>query len=227
MHQNIEREVKQRTEEMRQQNIELNEAYLSTILALVGAVDMEHGYDKSQSERVGKFAQMIGRRMGVEEARIQRICIAATLHDIGTLAISREMLHKPGPLSAEEAREMRRHPLLAVKMLDSVPWLRDVMPLIRHHHEWYNGDARGYPDNIKGDSIDLGARIIHVADAINAMTSHRPYRKTYSPEKVKEELRKSSGTQFDPQTVGCAVGLMEEMGEEFLHLKPRKHQEIS
>jgi HD-GYP domain-containing protein (c-di-GMP phosphodiesterase class II) len=176
LNKNLEKKVIERTREIWRKNLELSLAYMNTIKALAGAIDAKDTYTGGHSARVGMYAGMIARRMGMEEGRVRRVYIAGILHDVGKIGIREGVLLKPGRLTREEYEEMKRHPILSAQILRPVPWLQDVTPAIRHHHEWFNGDRRGYPDQLKGDSIDIGARVILVADTIDAMTTNRPYR---------------------------------------------------
>ncbi len=215
LYQDLENKVAERTDELRRRIAELSFAYVSTIKALVCAIDAKQGYKGSHSERVGRHAGAIARRMGLEEARAKRIYIAGLLHDVGILGIRENVLLKPGPLSEEEIKEVRKHPLLSVQFLSAVPSLQDILPIIRHHHEWFDGDARGYPDGLSGDSIELGARILAVANVLDAMSSDRPHRASRSVEQVKAELKAGAGSQFDPEVIESALSLLTEHGERF------------
>jgi response regulator RpfG family c-di-GMP phosphodiesterase len=216
LYQDLENKVAERTDELRRRIAELFLTYVSTIKALVRAIDAKHGYEGSHSERVGRCAGAIARRMGLEEARAQRIYIAGLLHDIGILGIREHVLLKSGPLSEEEIAEIRKHPLLSVQFLSEVPSLRDILPIIRHHHEWFGGDRQGYPDGISGHAIELGARILAVADALDAMSSDRPHRSSLSVDQVRAELKAGAGSQFDPEVIESALSLLAEHGEHFI-----------
>ncbi len=215
LNKNLELKVLERTRELAEKNIELSLAYLNTIKALAGAIDAKDQYTGGHSARVGMYAGMIARRMGLEEERVRRVYIAGILHDVGKIGIREAVLLKPGRLTREEYDEMKRHPILSAQIVKPVHWLADVAPAIRHHHEWFNGDPRGYPDQLKRDAIDLGARVILVADTIDAMSTNRPYRKALPLEKVARELRLYAGTQFDPDVVTGAIDLFKERGEGF------------
>lgn len=215
LNKNLETKVAERTQEIRQKNMELSLAYMNTIKALAGAIDAKDTYTGGHSARVGMYAGMIARQMGLEEHRVRRVYIAGILHDIGKIGIREGVLLKPGRLTRDEYEEMKKHPILSAQILSPVPWLQDVRSAIRHHHEWFNGDRRGYPDQLKGDSIDLGARIILVADTIDAMTTNRPYRNALPLEKVTRELNVYMSSQFDPEVARAALSLFEERGESF------------
>jgi HD-GYP domain-containing protein (c-di-GMP phosphodiesterase class II) len=132
---------------------------------------------------------------------------AGLLHDIGKLGIPMEILTKPGKLTRDEFEIIKRHAAMGGDLVKNSPSLRPLIPIIRHHHEFYNGG--GYPDKLAGNQISIEARIVAVADAIEAMISDRPYRKALRLEQVIEELRKNSGTQFDPLVVKEAVKMLE------------------
>jgi response regulator RpfG family c-di-GMP phosphodiesterase len=216
LYQDLENKVAERTDELQRRIAELSLTHVNTIKALVCAIDAKHGYEGSHSERVGRYAGAIARRMGLEEARARRVYIAGLLHDVGILGIRENVLLKAGPLSEDEIVEMRKHPLLSVQILRAVPSLQDILPIIRNHHEWFNGDPVGYPDGLSGDSIDQGARILAVANVLDAMSSDRPHRPALSIEKVKAELRDGAGKQFDPEVIESALSLLSEHGERFL-----------
>lgn len=222
LRQNLEARVVERTLELSSRNVELGQAYIGTLKSLVSAIDGLHRCAVGHSERVAYYAGLIARRMGLEEPRVTRMHIAGLLHDVGKLGVRAEIFGKPGPLAPDEVHEMQRHPMLGAQILERVHWLSDVIPMIRHHHEWFDGDPRGYPDHLKGDAIPLGARVILVADAIEAMSSDRPFRKAYSRKYLMGELEKCAGTRFDPEVVGCALALLEEGGEGFLLEPPRE-----
>jgi HD-GYP domain-containing protein (c-di-GMP phosphodiesterase class II) len=152
------------------------------------------------ANHVGAMAALIP-----ELSEIQRgVCVdAAWLHDIGKLTLRRNTLLKPGPLSNDEWTEMRLHPLRGADYLEPSHTLAPLSPLVRHHHEWHDG--RGYPDALRGNEVQLGARLIGVADAFDAMTSWRPYRSTLAVPDALNELRRCAGTQFDPEIVDLFV----------------------
>jgi len=126
------------------------------------------------------------------------------------------VITKPDRLTPEEYDEIKKHPEIGAKILEPVDFLKDVTPCVRHHHEWYDGSTRGYPDRLSGDQIPLPSRIILVADTVEAMTSDRPYRKALSLEAVVREVHKYSGTQFDPKVTASFLTLLEREGEGFI-----------
>jgi len=165
---------------------------------MVAAIEARDPYTSGHSRRVADKARVIARAVGVREREIQRIVAAALLHDVGKIhEVFGPILSKPGRLTPEEQVIMRTHPIKSAELAGKVTDLRDVVPLIRHHHE--NWDGTGYPDGLKADGIPLGSRIIMFADTIDAMTTDRPYRAALDSTSVRRELLRFRGTQFDPQ----------------------------
>jgi diguanylate cyclase (GGDEF)-like protein len=166
--------------------------------SLAKAVDARDAYTGSHSERVGDLAARIARRLGIEEPQIELTRLAASLHDLGKLAIPEEILRKPGALNESERLVLQRHPQIGYRMLESLG-VEPIADWVLHHHERWDGS--GYPDRLRGDDIPLGARIIFVADAYDAMTSERVYRKPLSEGEALDELERCAGSQFDPAIV--------------------------
>jgi diguanylate cyclase (GGDEF)-like protein len=174
--------------------------------SLAKAVDARDAYIGSHSDRVGELAARIARRLGVEESQVELTRVAASLHDLGKLAIPEEILRKPGALNASERLVLQRHPQIGHRMLESLG-VEPIAEWVLHHHERWDG--AGYPNRLRGEEIPLGARIIFVADAYDAMTSERVYREARSPSDALEELERCSGSQFDPTIVDACS---EELG---------------
>jgi len=165
---------------------------------MVAAIEARDPYTSGHSRRVADKARVIAKVVGLGAKEIERIVAAALLHDVGKIhEVFGPILSKPGRLTPEEQVVMRTHPVKSAELADKVTELRDVVPLIRHHHE--NWDGTGYPDCLKGDAIPLGSRIIMFADTIDAMTTDRPYRAALDATAVRKELLRFRGTQFDPQ----------------------------
>jgi putative nucleotidyltransferase with HDIG domain len=164
---------------------------------MVAAIEARDPYTSGHSRRVADKARVIARAVGLREKEIERIVAAALLHDVGKIhEVFGPILSKPGRLTPEEQVIMRTHPIKSAELAGKVTELRDVVPLIRHHHE--NFDGSGYPDGLKGDGIPVGSRIIMFADTIDAMTTDRPYRAALDATSVRKELLRFRGTQFDP-----------------------------
>ena len=172
--------------------------YNSELLELlVQTVEMRDPYTSGHSQRVSKYARIIARTIGLSPRQIDRIAVAALLHDVGKIhEIFEPILKKPGKLTPDERAIMELHPLKSVELAEKVSELEDVLPSIRHHHE--NFDGTGYPDRLAGKNIPLGARVIMFADTIDAMMTDRPYRKALTEKEVRAELSRMKGRQFDP-----------------------------
>ncbi|HEY8153496.1 MAG TPA: HD domain-containing phosphohydrolase [Myxococcota bacterium] len=216
MNRNLEGKVRDRTKQVAEKHQELRTAYIQTIRALAEAVDAKDAYTRGHSERVGVYASKITREMGFQKEFIERVYIAGLLHDVGKIGVRDFVITKPDRLTPEEYAEIKQHPTIGAKILEPVDFLSDVAPCVRHHHEWFDGSDRGYPDRLSGDAIPLPSRIILVADTVEAMTSDRPYRKALPLDIVYTELTKYSGSQFDPACVDAFLRLLEREGEGFL-----------
>ena len=216
MNRNLEYKVRDRTKQVAEKHAELRTAYIQTIRALAEAVDAKDAYTRGHSERVGVYASKIAREVGLPRELIERVYIAGLLHDVGKIGIRDYVITKPDRLTAEEYEEIKRHPEIGAKILVPVSFLSDVVDCVRHHHEWFDGSSRGYPDNLRGDRIPLPSRIILVADTVEAMTSDRPYRRGLGLETVVRELHKYSGSQFDPACVDACLRLLDREAEDFI-----------
>jgi diguanylate cyclase (GGDEF)-like protein len=166
--------------------------------SLAKAVDARDVYTGSHSERVGELSARIARRLAIDEPQVELIRLAGSLHDLGKLAIPEEILRKPGALNESERLVLQRHPQIGYRMLESLG-VEPIADWVLHHHERWDG--AGYPDRLRGEEIPIGARIIFVADAFDAMTSERVYRKPLSEREALEELERCAGSQFDPAIV--------------------------
>ena len=179
----------------------LKETYDATLEALAAALDARDTETGGHSSRVTVYTMDMAQHLGVEKASEEWTDIerAALLHDVGKIGISDAILNKAGPLTPEEWQEMRKHPSIGYEMLKDVEFLSNAAQIVYCHHERYDG--RGYPEGLKGDAVPLGARVFAVADAFDAMTSNRPYRRALPVEKAREEILGNAGSQFDPKVV--------------------------
>lgn len=182
---------------------ELEGAFLSTIGVLADAVELQDDYTGEHSNEVAELAVRVGRRLGVGGDELDRLRYGALLHDVGKIGIPGELLRKPGPLTASERERMDEHTAIGARMLERIPFLAPVAPLVRSAHERYDGG--GYPDGLAGDEIPLGAMIIATCDAFHAMTSDRSYRRAMPQEQAIRELRQHAGTQFDPAVAEALI----------------------
>jgi putative nucleotidyltransferase with HDIG domain len=216
MNASLERKVEERTHELHRKNLELRKAFLSTVRALSEAVDAKDPYTRGHSERVGVYASRIARELGCKHDFLERIYLAGLLHDIGKIGIPDAIIGKPDRLTPEEYAVMKRHPEIGARILEAVDFLSDIVPCVRHHHEWYDGSTRGYPDRLTGGEIPFPSRIILVADTVEAMTSDRPYRKALPLERVVEEIQTFRGTQFDPDAADAFIRIAEREEASFI-----------
>jgi len=182
---------------------------LDTFTALAFAVDAKDSFTRRHSQEVSRLATQIARRRGLPAPEVEQIKLAGIVHDIGKIHVPESVLHKPGALTAKEFETMRDHVIWGAKILEPLKEM-SIERMVRHHHESFDG--LGYPDGLKGEEIPLGARIIAVADAFDAIISNRAYRKARSVDEALAELRRCQGTQFDPSLVETLVRLIESGG---------------
>jgi len=173
-HKNLERLVEERTAKLQLAYRTLKKAYLDSVKVLAEAIDAKDPYTRGHSDRVRKMSLQIATSLGFTEDRMEILEYGALLHDIGKIGIHDEILRKPGALSPEEYQTIQVHPLIGVKIVEGIEFFKDKIPMIRHHHEHFDGN--GYPDGLAGEAIPLEARIIAVPDAFDAMASLRPHR---------------------------------------------------
>ncbi len=176
---------------------DIRKLFLSSVEALVAAIEGKDPYTHGHSRRVTMFSMIIGQELGFEKEQIEDIRLSALLHDIGKIAVPESVLLKPTKLNDDEWYSMKQHPVMGVKMLEKVKNFEPLLPGIKHHHERYDG--KGYPSGLSGEDIPLIARIINVADSFDAMTSKRIYRDALTEDEALKEVQKCKGTQFDPK----------------------------
>lgn len=188
----------------------LEQSYLSMMVALSCVVEARDLYTDKHMKDIAEYSVDIANKMGLAEDEVENIRKAALLHDLGKISIPDHILMKPGKLSEEEIEIIKKHPENGAKIIEPVEPLKNARAIIKHHQECYDGS--GYPDGLKGEMIPLGARIIAVADAFGAMTTDRPYRKALTIEEAVKEIKRCSGTQFDPDIVKIFISLLKEKG---------------
>lgn len=175
------------------------EVYFKTVKALILALEARAYYLRGHSGRVTNYAILIGKRLNIPKEQLKLIKTIGLLHDLGKIALSDVLLNKSGSLTVAERQKIQLHPVIGAMILNNLGFLQEDICIVRNHHERYDG--MGYPDKLKEEDIPLLARIFSVADAFDAMTSDRPYRKRMSIEKATGELVSNKGTQFDPAIV--------------------------
>jgi HD-GYP domain-containing protein (c-di-GMP phosphodiesterase class II) len=187
--------------------LKLRQQTRTTIELLADVVDRRDPYTASHSFRVAKYAEQIARQMGLPYEQIENVIMAGRVHDLGKIGVSDDILLKPAPLTDIEYKHMKNHPKIGYNILSSLEMYENLLSFVLYHHE--RMDGCGYPHGLNANSIPLGARILAVADSFDAMTSDRPYRKAMSEEKAFQELKKNSGTQFDPKVVDAFIEVWE------------------
>jgi hypothetical protein len=191
----------------------MKKVYFDTIQALATAIEAKDPYTRGHSDRVAKYAHLIANEMNLSEDFLNNLNCAALLHDIGKIGVPEEILNKPGKLSEDEFEKIKIHPGLGASIVEKIDFMVNSSLFIRFHHERQNGT--GYPEGLTSKEIPLGAAILSVADAYDALTSDRPYRKARKPEDALSEIEKNSGLQFKPEVVQALISVLEkEMGKD-------------
>jgi putative nucleotidyltransferase with HDIG domain len=190
-------------EEVTRARQSIMECYEGTVKALILTIDAKDHYTYAHSNRVARLSFSLAEGIGLSRNMREKIEHAAAIHDIGKIGVDENILRKEGYLTPEEYEAMKKHPEIGATIVQSVPFLEDAIPVILYHHERFDG--KGYPEGLKGEQIPLTARIVMVADAIDAMMRSRPYKDSLPVDKVLNELRNNAGTQFDPMIVDAIL----------------------
>lgn len=180
---------------------QLQQAYEASLTVLANAIDVRDAYTRGHVERVTAYALALATNLNWPEHRLEHLRFGAILHDIGKIHIRETTLLKPEPLNEEEWAEIYRHPINGAEMIKDIPYLTPAVPIIRHHHERWDG--QGYPDRLAGEAIPIGARIVTLADSFDAMTTARPYNPARPPNDAYQEILCCAGQQFDPVVVAA------------------------
>lgn len=188
----------------------IRDDYAKTIAALSATLDLGEHAPSGHAGRVMEYAMQIGEELGLSIDEVEQLRFAGLLHDVGKTGISDEILLKPSKLSAEELEQVQRHSEIGATIVDQIDFLKSITPIILHHHERWDG--KGYPMQLKGESIPLLARILAVADSFDAMTSDRSYRKRLTIAQARVELEEAAGTQYDPRVVAAMFESLDRMG---------------
>ena len=204
----LEHEVQKKTQEIAAQHEKLERISMQIVTALSGAVDAKDTYTNGHSLRVAEYSREIARRAGLSKEMQNDIYMMGLLHDVGKIGVPDAIINKPAHLTEEEFAVIRNHPVMGARILKNIKDFPKLITGARWHHERYDG--RGYPDGIAGEEIPLEARIIAVADAYDAMSSRRSYRDVLLQGKVRSEIEKGKGTQFDPMVTEIILGMIDE-----------------
>lgn len=204
----LEQQVEDRTARLQEALDQLEQSYDDTLEALGSALDLKDAETEGHCQRVTAFCISIAKTMPVPDTYLPILARAAFLHDIGKMAIPDGILRKPGPLTDEEKKIMRTHCEIGYNMLIRIPFLRDAAEIVLAHQEFYDGS--GYPRGLRSDQIPLGARIFTIADSLDAMVSDRPYRRALPMSHARQEIKRCSGSQFDPEVVKVFLSIPEQ-----------------
>ncbi|MGD9401212.1 MAG: HD-GYP domain-containing protein [bacterium] len=188
--------------------LDLRASKIEAVKALSSSVDARDRYTHEHSSRVSRLACRLAREMGFPESTVEKIEGGALLHDIGKISVDTEILSKPGPLNEDEMEMIKGHPRCSADIISRLRLLRESAEIVVQHHE--RPDGKGYPEGLRGHEISIGARILNVADAFDAMTTDRPYRKRRSLEEAVDELSNGSGSEFDPVVVEYLMRMIED-----------------
>lgn len=199
--------IKTINEQLHDKNEELERAYLDTIGILRHTVEAKDPYTRGHSDRVSEYSVLIGKKLGLDDKTLHILKVGGLFHDIGKIGIPDSILLKESKLSDEEYSQIKNHPMIGVHMLGDAAIFKDIIPIVKHHHERYDG--RGYPSQLVGDDIPYVARIAAVADTFDAMTSKRSYRDSLPIDVVRAEIERCSGTQFDPNIAKVFLDIMD------------------
>jgi putative two-component system response regulator len=190
---------------------QLQQAYEASLIMLANAIELRDEYTRGHVERVRYYAVLIARQMGWSDSQITPLQFGSILHDIGKIYIPESILRKAGPLDTPEWDEMRMHASIGAELLESIPYLDFAIPIVRHHHERWDGN--GYPDGLSGENIPQGARIVAVADSFDAMTTSRVYQTASTLDEALIEIRTGAGTRYDPSVVEAFLAVWDQVKE--------------
>ena len=199
-------EIKRINDELEETNEKLEQAYLECVQTLRYTVEAKDTYTRGHSDRVSEFSVLIGKKLGLPEEQLKILRIGGLFHDIGKIGIPDSILQKEAKLTDDEYSEIKNHPSIGAHILGAASIFKDIIPIVKHHHERYDG--RGYPSGLAGENIPYLARIAAVADTFDAMTSKRSYRDALDLQYVKDEFERCKGTQFDPQIAEVFINIL-------------------
>ena len=207
-----ERQINELFHQMSKLSDEVQEVCFQLLSSVSIAMEMRDGFARDFAERTAEYGAKVGEKMGLQSAEIDVIRRAGYLLEIGRIGLKGDVFTKIGKLSETEYETIKSHTTLGHDILKPIKFLKGIVPIVRHHHERYDG--RGYPDGLGGEQIPIGSRILAVVSTFIAMTQHRPHRKALNTDQAEIELRGGSGSQFDPQVVEAFIAILEEENTE-------------
>lgn len=197
----------------------LEQAYMESIETLRYTVDAKDSYTKGHSERVSEYAVLLGKKLCINSDDLYTLRIGGLFHDIGKIGIPDSILTKNGKLTDDEYEQIKNHPSIGAKILSNASIFTDIIPIVKHHHERFDGT--GYPDGLKGNEIPYMARIVAVADAFDAMASRRPYRDEVEIQKIIEQISNNKNSQFDPEIADALLDIIKNNYEALEEIQTR------
>lgn len=211
--------IKRINQELSDANDKLEQAYMESIETLRYTVEAKDPYTKGHSDRVAEYSVLIGKSLNLSEEELKTLKIGGLFHDIGKIGVPDSILLKESRLDDEEYSQIKNHPLIGVHILSNATIFQDIIPIVKHHHERFDG--KGYPSQLSGKDIPYLARIVSIADSFDAMTSKRSYRNALPVDVVKNEFLKNIGTQFDPEIGMLFLDLLDHHYDEILNIQNR------
>ena len=212
-------EIKRMNKELSDTYEKLEKAYLDSIQTLRYTVEAKDTYTRGHSDRVSEYSVLIGKKLNLSEADLKTLKVGGLFHDIGKIGIPDSILLKESKLTDDEYSEIKNHPSIGAHILCNAEVFKDIVPIVKHHHERYDGN--GYPGKLKGEEIPYMARIAAVADTFDAMTSKRTYRNALDLDVVKSEIERCSGTQFDPEIAKVFLDILNNQYDEILKIQEK------
>ncbi len=219
------REIRKINDELNQTYEELEKAYLEIVETLRFTVEAKDTYTRGHSDRVSAYSVLIGEKLGLPEDQIKTLKIGGLFHDIGKIGIPDSILLKEARLTDDEYSQIKNHPSIGAHILSSVTYFKDMIPIVKYHHERFDG--RGYPERLAGEDIPFLARIAAVADAFDAMTSKRSYRNSLSLDIVVDEIEKNKGTQFDPKIAEIFLDILKNEPEKIKKIQDEFNTQVA
>ena len=212
-------EIKKINIELKDTYEKLEKSYLESIATLRYTVEVKDSYTRGHSDRVSEYSVLIGKKLGLSDLQLRTLQIGGLFHDIGKIGVPDSILLKESKLTDNEYSEIKNHPSIGAHILSNATIFKDIIPIVKHHHERYDG--KGYPSMLKGNEIPYLARITAIADSFDAMTSKRSYRDSLPLETVIDEFRKNKGTQFDPELTDIFLDILENHFDEIKEIQDK------